>query len=247
MDIRAFDRRLAITSLALCALAPLVAVAPTAMAAAARAPVVVPQGEWVLTRVVERGLGGGAKIVVTRSWKIRFARATEGMIVTGEQIAVRVDAPPKLAALAEIERKRKADELFPAELDRTGLIQRMADGSNPADVAKAVAIALDRLKQTGDHGQSLADHRSFLLGVNRMTADTVSRIPTDLFFPAPGSSESERKVPLADGETGRVHLVHSAATRRDSPLLARSERRIVTTIAGEARVSSEVWTLTPSA
>ena len=196
--------------------------------------------------MVERGLGKGAKIVVTRRWLIHFSTTATGITVTGHQLSATVDAPAKLSAIADIERRRDASDMFPIELDRTGLITSLTDASSPKSVAEAVDTALRQLKERGDEGQSYADHRSFLMSVNRMTSEQVSRIPTDLFVPAPGSDQTDRAIPLADGQSGKIAIFHTATTRQKSPLLAGSERRIVTTVGPEDRVSSETWTLAPA-
>ena len=92
--------------------------AQVAEAAGFRAP-----GEPMrLTRVLERELGDGAKVTVTRTWRVRFVAHAAGYTVEGEQIAAEVDAPPRLAVLAEVERKNPHAGPFPIALDQAGLI-----------------------------------------------------------------------------------------------------------------------------
>ncbi|MEO1969080.1 MAG: hypothetical protein ABGW87_10250 [Sphingomonadaceae bacterium] len=245
MAFLTIDRRNVIGFLTLFAVVLCFSANCPALATAERQTVTAPHGDWILTRIVDRGLGKSAKIIVTRRWLIHFTPATTGITVTGHQISATVDAPPKLAALADIERKRDASDMFPIELGRTGLITNITESSNPQAVAKAVDTALQELKERGDKGQSYIDHRSFLLSVNRMSAEQVSRIPIDLFFPTPGTSKHDQSMPLANGETGTIAVFHDARTRKHSPLLAHSERLIVTGIGNEKRVSSETWTLAP--
>src|SRR3990170_5977639 len=62
-----------------------------------------PDGPMLYTRRLERALAGGARLVVSRSFAVRFRHAAEGFKVEGEQVGVEVEAPESLAGFARIE------------------------------------------------------------------------------------------------------------------------------------------------
>ena len=115
------------------AVLPLGAVSGGARASQAIARFVPPAGEMVLARSLIRELSDGQRIVVTRRYTIRFAAVPEGYQINGELIGVDVDAPPRLASLAELERRRVDPGLFPMRIDRAGILHEKTTG--PIDSA----------------------------------------------------------------------------------------------------------------
>ena len=64
------------------------------------ARVAIPARPMRFCRRLERSLSGGAKLVVSRDWRIQFASQGQGIGITGVQLHAEVDAPETLASLA---------------------------------------------------------------------------------------------------------------------------------------------------
>ena len=210
-------------------------------AAATRAGVAFPNGPVRLRRELVRGLGDGAAIVVTRDWECRFILTASGARVEATQVAVDVEAPAPLAALAEIERKREVTGLFPLEIDKHGVIVDWSEASG--DIAQAIrqaAIAMDHKAAEQDAG---ADAKRYLAEIGKTAAALVSQVPRDLFFPQTGELYEQRDLPLAGGVKGSYEVTMLASTKPGGALLDHSERRIVTRVGDSSRVSRESWTI----
>lgn len=230
------DRRGALAAFALLACAaPLVARDPTAPRFAA------PRGPMRLTRVLERELGDGAAVIVTRSWRLRFVPQAAGYRVEGEQLAVEVEAPPALAALAEIERGNTQEGLFPIALDAAGL---MVDegGGDPGAIPGLPEATGDYLDQTGAAREAAM---AYVAAVQQAGAAMTSSWPTDLFFPAATPRSEVRAVPLPGGASGTIAVRFAGALDPNKGRLAHAERRIVTSLDGTVRSSRETWSLAP--
>jgi len=89
-----------------------------------------PSTPLILTRTLYRDLPGGGKIVVTRQYAVQFSTDGDGYRLDGQLLDTMVQVPERLSALAEVERKRPDSGLFPAYLDRNGLIR--SDAGSPA-------------------------------------------------------------------------------------------------------------------
>ncbi len=109
-------------------LAGIAAILPSTMAVSAigtslSAPAVhfaPPSDPIMLTRTVWRSLYDGKEIVSRRRYAIQFVPHGDGFAVTGTLVESTIDAPPALAALAEMERRRADATLFPMRLDANG-------------------------------------------------------------------------------------------------------------------------------
>ena len=86
------------------------------------APFNPPMSPLLLTRSLHRPLPDGKAVVTRRSYEVRISRNAGGFIVEGRLIDCQVEAPPSLAAIAEIERRRPDNGLFPIMLDHRGMI-----------------------------------------------------------------------------------------------------------------------------
>ena len=204
--------------------------------------VAFPEGRFRLRRVLERGLGGGGAIIVTRDWGCRFTKLASGAQLDAQQIGGDVKAPPVLAALADIERKREVSGLFPMRLDRSGTIVDWADGST--SIANAVAQASRVIDRKALEQAAETDAKRYLAEIGKTAASLVSQVPRDLFFPEAGKRSESRKLALPGGGSGSYEVTISARARVSSGLLIESERRIVTRIGDSARVSRETWSIT---
>lgn len=217
------------------------ALALPASLSAKAGPVTFPTGRIRLRRTLERGLGDGKAVIVTREWDCRFVRLSTGAKIDGQQVAVSVETPPALTALADIERKREVAGLFPMELDRSGAIVGWSDEN--ASIAQAVAQASREIDRKAMQQAAEADVKRYLAELGKTAASLVSQVPRDLFFPAPGKRSESRKLALPGGGTGTYEVTISASARTSDGLLAQSERRIVTRIADSTRVSRETWSV----
>ena len=211
----------------------------------AAGPVMMPTSPVRLRRVLVRGLHDGKQIVVTRDWQCRFEAVESAWRVTGEQIGVEVEAPAPLAPLAEIERRREADGLFPMVLSREGRILSVAGNARGEAVDRAIDTAAAIFKAWPDQPGSVDDPDAFLSTMARTAAGQVSRVPRDLFFPTAGRTSDLRRIDIGDGNVGEVEVVVSVEVSPRGGLLRRSERRVETRLGGRARVTIERWEIVP--
>lgn len=236
------DRRRATRAALKAALLPMMALAwpPGHLAAAEHRR--APAGRFMLTRRLRRELRAGQTISVTRAWEIGFASRAGGIAITGTQLSAEVEAPTALAMLADIERRRVAEGMFPLILDATGMI--VGSGDNRSDPALADAIDTARQIFAGVIARTEAAHdiNQFMAQVGQTSADAVSRLPRDLFYPRGSSHQESRVVSLAGGDTGEVEVTTSSRTARDG-LLIDCRRIVITRMGGTSRATAEDWSL----
>ena len=201
-----------------------------------------PAGGFTLRRELERGLGGGSAIVVTREWRCHFAQLAAGAAVSGIQDGCKVTAPPALSALAEMERARQITGLFPMQLDKDG---RIASWGEPgaSGIDPAVRAARERIDSLALAEADKRDARTWLAQVGSTAAEVVSQVPRDLFFPETGRRTDSRAMALPGGHSGSYDITIEAEARASDGLLVSSERRIVTRIGDSSRLARERWTL----
>lgn len=201
-----------------------------------------PQEPLTLRRTLERELGRGAAIVVTRDWQVSFTPSAVGAKVEARQIACTVETPPVLAALAKVERERKVTGLFPMELDKDGQIA--ASGrSQGAGIEAAIEAASRTIAESAVDRSQLRDAKAYLATIGNTAAELVSQVPRDLFFPETGSRTQTRELDLPEGLKGTYEITVSAQACRELGLLLQSERRIVTRIGDTARTAREQWSI----
>lgn len=218
----------------------LAAAPPLGARASEAAGFVAPAEPMKLTRVLERELGDGNALVVTRSWRVRFVPHADGYSVEGEQIAVEVDAPPKLAKLAEVVRGNPQAGLFPIRLDGAGRIV----AEPPADPPPVPGLTEAAREYVADRSAAArAEAMRYVLAVQQAGAEMMTRWPHDLFFPA-APRRDERTLPVPGGE-GSLTVSFEGTLDRAGERLAHARRRIVTRVGGTARASLETWRLEP--
>ncbi|MFM5948898.1 MAG: hypothetical protein ACKOPM_06675 [Novosphingobium sp.] len=200
-----------------------------------------PSTTLTLTRTVFRSLSDGKQIIVTRRYAIRFSPEADGYRLDGELIDAEVDAPPALAGLAEIERKRSDIGLFPAKLDSHGLI-RSTGGAVDAQIKQKTVDVAGRLIASAPLDRD-AKRDSAGLVTQLANASAPSSWPRFLFNPGMGPRVDTRKVPLPDGSQGEVEVKVSAEGLMPGGMAHKVERVITTRLEGTTRVSREVWTL----
>ncbi|KPF63814.1 hypothetical protein IP79_08215 [Porphyrobacter sp. AAP60] len=196
--------------------------------------------------MLERGLGDGAAITVERSWQVQFDRQARGIIVSGQQIAAKVSAPPHLAQFARLEEARDPATMFPMMLSDAGLI--LSGGTAPGtddDVAAALRSAEALIASQPVPAEEREAFRSFLAQVHTAGSGQLDTMPADLLFPARQPVNRTETVALPGGLTGSFTLQYEAQPQPDAPWLQQAERRIVTRVEGLERRAREAWTLGP--
>lgn len=233
------ERLLGVAMVALVAPAALCA-APATLASAPQFR--APTGPCVLTREVRRTLADGQEIVIRRRYAIRFAPIADGTRVDGDLIGVEVEAPADMTGLADVERSRPDNGLFPLELDSAGLIVARPAAAPSVDAARArtaMAAYLQRQDLTGPERAAALTMAARLQAQAQTTGNTW---PADLFRPATAPRQEQRELPLPDGRAGRITATIEASGGTGG-LLAWLERRVVTEMDGTARRSVERWSL----
>lgn len=225
-------------------LAPLLA--PSAIAEAGesdRALFVPPETAQVLTRTLRRSLAGGLEILVRRSYRISFVRVGDGYRVDGELIAVEVDAPQRVRAIAEMERNRPDDGLFPFLLDARGLIVSDARPTDRAAARDGASVASAVIASSAMAQAERAEAIGFVNQVVQQGA--ASAWPRDLFNPAPGNRTEVRRIALPQGGEGEVSVSVAAQSDPAQRHLTAFDRVVVTRLDGTERSSRESWTMQP--
>jgi hypothetical protein len=214
---------------------------------AASAALRLPGGAMRLDRELVRSLGDGQAITVRRSWEIGFAPQARGIVISGVQVAVAVDAPDNLAALARIEEQRDTAAMFPIMLSDSGRILGGGDGETPPDDLAAAMRAAERMIAVKPQPEARREAiRRYLAELHRAGSGLFETLPADLFYPSGDAMEKVESVALPDGLTGEFALSWRARAVPDAGWLAEGERAIVTRIEGLERRSKEVWRLRPA-
>lgn len=194
----------------------------------------------ILTRVLTRELGDGKAIVITRSWRIRFERTPTGYAVDGEQIAVDVDVPPRLARLAEVERCRPQQGTFPIALDGEARIVS-AEPGDPSPIPGLTEAAGRYVRDRNDTARTAA--MDYVAAIQQAGAKLGGQWPSALFFPAGPRGSETRRLAIPGGGEGTVTVTFDGELDRAGERLARARREIVTQVGGTTRTSVETWQL----
>ncbi len=218
--------------------------APSAQAAEAEAAFAPPDAPLILTRTLRSPLADGREIVTRRSYKVVIRAEGSGWRVDGRLIDSAVTAPPQLAFIAEMERKRPDEGLFPLFLDARG---RILDGGQAqtgetrekaADAGRAAVEA----RATDSETRQTADG---LLGLLKRQP-VLTAWPEDLFHPVAGRTASSREIALPDGTRGEIAIEVESRPSRSGRAMAEASsiQRVITTRMGaSARALREEWTL----
>jgi hypothetical protein len=229
------------------ALLPLLAfgLTPHAAAGAATASFAPPQSRLLLTRTLHSPLADGREIISRRSYEVIIVADGLGWRVDGRLVDCAVTAPGALAALAELERSRPDEGLFPIRLNPQGII---LPGNGPhqngaREKAAALGLAVSQAKATDAETRAAAQRL-----LNQLPRQPVfTAWPEDLFHPQPGRRSDSRQISLPDGTNGEVIIDVDARLGGPDPgnSLISSLRRIITTRMGSSeRALREEWTLT---
>lgn len=203
-----------------------------------------PTGPLLLTRTVYRSLADGKQIIATRRYAIRFSPEGDGYRLDGEMVASEISAPPVLSKLADMERQRPDRGLFPARLDRQGMI-RPGDPvpRDPALRERGMTEATAILNKAPLTPEGRRERMAVLGQAGNAPGNTVW--PAFLFNPGPAERVETRKVPLPGGSEGQIEVRIRVGGLLPGGLPSMLERIVTTRLSGTERVSREVWTLAP--
>ena len=206
-----------------------------------------PAAPLLYTRRLVRELRGGYRLAVTRSFAVRFARLPAGGYqVGGEQVAVEVAAPEKMASFAELERGRVETGVFPLVLDGRGLIEHGPGLVSSQLLDRAVAEARRMIGARAVPAAERSEAEAFVQLVHQAGAGLAAYLPQDLFAPASHSRTERRAIDLASSEAGEIEVLFTADADPRTGLMSRARREIVTMIGGDRRITEEEWTLSPA-
>lgn len=200
-----------------------------------------PEAPLVLTRALLLPFPDGRQIVVTRKYEVRFSRTDTGFRVEGRLLETGVEAPPRLSALAEMERRRPEVGLFPVLLDQQGIVLEPSPGSAEVMTARQAAAGVRAIVAKSATPPGLREEivgalESLTSGARR------SAWPPFLFNPGNAERSDSRTITLPDGTTGTVETRIRVEGLLVGGLPRRIERNVTTQLEGTQRVTREVWT-----
>lgn len=204
-----------------------------------------PATPMLYTRRLERELGDGKLFTVTRSFAIRFEPADGGYRVTGEQVAVEVDAPPQLARFVQMERERVEHGLFPLDLTADGHIVGLKDVEQAAQLDNAVAQVLTTIAEVVKPAADAEQLARFARAIHENALLLLTTLPPDLFAPERAQHQESRTLVLPDGNEGVVTASYHMVRAPESGLLTEAQREIITDVAGHHKRTVESWSLQP--
>lgn len=211
--------------------------------ARALAHVSLPSGPMRLSRVVERSLVDGASIRVERIWDLTFASQSQGISVTGVQIEAQVDAPSNLASIAEIERERSTDSMWPILLGEDGAIMAASSGTREEDLSAALREAERMISARDIPAPSIAQQRTYLARLQQASSSLLDQLPRDLFYPTGLPIRSYEEMELPGGIKGSFELTYEANKVPEHGWLDRAIRRVVTHVGESENSATERWAL----
>jgi hypothetical protein len=229
----------------LCASAmPMTSLAATPAATTCSAGFVAPAGSLRFSRELRRSLFDGKELVVTRHYRITFAATPKGTRVEGSLTGTDVEVPERLAALADLERKRQDDSMFPLMLDSTGrIVESHADGA--ALSGKAQPLAEGLIAGAGLDGLAQEQAARFVESLFSAQGPGINQWPAQLFRPGEQPSQVRQELPLPGGGKGAVTITLEPVSAGPCGLMQRLERRVETLVGTQVRRTREIWTLGP--
>lgn len=198
-----------------------------------------PATSMVLSRTLVRDLPDGKTITTRREYEVRFTRMGAGFRVDGALIDVAVDAPPSLAALAEIERRRPDAGLFPILLDASGIIIGNGEQVPGTAVGQAATLVSERIGASGLSALDMLQAQAFVARLRGNAAR--GNWPNDVFRPAPGRRSEQRSLSLPGGGAGEVTIEIEGQGPGPAGQVAAVDRIVTTDLGGDKRITREHW------
>lgn len=209
-------------------------------------PFIPPASPMQFSRKLVRNLSDGNAIIVTRKWLVQFETIGAGFALRGQQISVDVQAPAALKRLADLEKNRSDNGLFPVMLTKRGIILGQSGSADKRDVDRAIAIARQQIATSELSANDRIPVQSFLKTLQDSGAVATTTLPPDLFVPQQLSSHQQESMELPGGLEGTIIIAFTAQVEEGTGLLRRAERVVTTQIGQTRQLSSEQWTLAPS-
>lgn len=198
-----------------------------------------PQFDLLLARTLVRSLPDGKTITTRRSYAVRITRAGEGFRVDGKLVDVAVEAPPSLVGLAEIERRRPDNGLFPITLDGNGMIAAPSGPEQGAAAGQAAILVSERVGGSGLAALDMLQAQAFVARLRGGAAR--SDWPDDVFRPAIGRRSESRRIALPEGGEGHVVIQIDGQGAGLRGQIAAVDRIVTTDLGGDRRVTRERW------
>lgn len=198
-----------------------------------------PQFDLRLSRTLVRSLPDGATITTRRNYEVRITRAGEGFRVDGKLVDVAVEAPPSLLALAEIERRRPDNGLFPITLDGNGMIAAASGPEQGTPVGRAAVLVSERVGGSDLAALDMLQAQAFVARLRSGAAR--SNWPDDVFRPALGRRSESRRIALPAGGEGQVVIQIDGQGAGPQGQIAAVDRTVTTDLGGDQRVTRERW------
>lgn len=232
--------------LACCVMAFCAAPAAAKSDAPCPGPFPAPAGPMHLTRQIHRSLADGKELVVTRHYLLRFHPNAQGFEIEGEWRGTDVEAPARLAALADMEKAQGDSTSFPMQLDRGGMILPMEPAKRRA-LGEDEVVEARRLIAGANLRPVARQHASeFVEQLASQPEGMITQWPAALFRPGGLDSQTRREMPLPDDKGGKAIITVSAHAGTLCGVMRQMERKVQTMIAGQMRETREIWTLSPA-
>ena len=200
-----------------------------------------PHSPLLLTRTLYRPLPDGKAIITRRTYSVRIMPDGTGYRVEGELVQATVEAPPKLSALAELERQRPDAGMFPILLDAQGQILGGGNVRSDGALGRAAVIAAEAIGGSGLPAIDMLQAQAFVRQLSSRSPR--SQWPADVFNPAPRKRDEARVIALPGGNEGRVTIEIASQGANHAGQVALLERVVTTDLAGDTRMTREQWQL----
>lgn len=204
-----------------------------------------PHEPLLYVRRLERTLGDGALLVVSRSFAVSFIHEAEGYRVEGEQVGVETSAPEALAAFVRMERERRDDGVFPLLLDADGRIRYAPDRYVATAFDEAVREAAMQQSRQGLDPAARDELHRFIEATRQSAGELLTELPLDLFAPREVPRIERREIALPDGSMGLVTVRFTAEHDPATGLMRQAAREVITDLSGDRRRTAESWRLEP--
>lgn len=201
----------------------------------------------LLTRELHRSLFDGKELVVTRHYRVNFTPTGGGFEISGTLEKSEVIAPPRLEALARMERERPDTLLFPIVLDRAGKIvtpdTHSASGVPASEKPLAEALAQGLMNGAGLPSLQQGQARGFVESLFAAQGPAISPWPEWLFRPGDQAQIAREQLALGEGKSGTVTISLTPSAVAPCGLMRRVERTVETEVGEQRRRTQEIWLL----
>lgn len=214
-----------------------------AQAAFARSQRNLPPSPMRFWRCLERSLRDGEKICVIRNWQVEFRALGRGIAIFGVQLDASVDAPPSLAALAEIEENRSTDAMWPIILTEEGKMIGEQSSLQADDLAAAMETARQLISDSPIPSSQKQARIAHLNAMNQAGTLALEKMPEDLFFPSGGLQHAREELDLPGGLKGEYEFSYEAHSSTQGDWLHRASRQVITRIGEINAYAKEKWSL----